>query len=96
LEGTIWRGASSGGDKHYEIQFMPNGEVILNLKMSQSFSNRGTWRRTGNTIQMDFRNWKNDSNGYPFTDLFETTLSGNEMTGSWAEGKYKFTVAKVP
>src|ERR1700730_3774931 len=32
LEGTTWRGVSSGGDKHYEFQFLPNGELAYHLK----------------------------------------------------------------
>lgn len=96
LEGTTWRGASSGGDKQYELQFLPNGEVVFHLKLSQSFTNRGTWRRTGNTIQMDFRNWKQDANGYPFNELLEATIGVDGITGSWAEGKYNYTVAKAP
>jgi hypothetical protein len=84
LEGTTWRGASPGGDKHYEFQFLSNGEVIWDPK-NQPF--KGTWRQTGNTIHMDFQNF-----GFPM----EATIIGDKMTGSWAKGSRKFTVEKVP
>ena len=88
LEGTTWRGTSPGGDKRYEFQFLPNGEVTLDMKWNNAGTYKGTWRRTGDVIKMDFRpGW---------TDPFETTLNGDKMTGSWAKGQYKFTVVKVP
>jgi len=101
LEGTTWKGDSSGGDKHYEFQFLPNGEVVWRLGWGR-LSNptyKGTWSQAGNTIHMDFP--QGESIG---TSPVEATISGNKMTGSWNfgrsgvrwdKGMYKFTIEKA-
>jgi hypothetical protein len=85
LEGTTWKGDSPGGDKHYEFKFLPNGEATWQIHAGGTGTYKGTWRQTGNTIHMEFTG-----------DLIEATISGEKMTGSWKNGKYKFTVEKVP
>jgi len=86
LEGTTWRGDSPGGDKHYEFKFLPNGEATWHwMKSMDHRTFKGTWRQTGNRIDMDFTG-----------DLIEATINGDKMTGSLGNGKYKFTVEKVP
>jgi hypothetical protein len=85
LEGTTWKGDSDGGDKHYEFQFLPNGQVVEYLKMHESLTNKGTWYVNGNTIHMEFPDY------YPVEALIE----GNRMTGSWKSGTYKFTIFKI-
>ena len=85
LEGTIWKGDSNGGDKHYEFQFLPNGQVIEYLKMHESLTNKGTWYRNGNAVHMEFPDY------YPV----EATVEGNRMAGSWKSGAYKFTLKRV-
>ena len=101
LEGTTWKGDSAGGDKHYEFQFLPNGEVVWHLKWSRLNDPvlRGTWQQTGDTIHMDF------PGVHSGLSPVEAKISGDKMTGSfafgsatgrWDNGMYKFTVAKVP
>jgi hypothetical protein len=100
LEGTTWKGDSSGGDKHYEFQFLPNGEVVWHLGWTRlnNPTSRGTWRQTGNTVHMDFPRES------PVGDQVEAEISGNKMTGSWNFGRatvrwdngmYKFTIERV-
>ena len=86
LEGTTWSGASSGGDKHYEFTFLANEEVVWNLRWNGNKSYKGTWRKYGNTITMDFRPW--------WTDPVMITITGNQMNGSWAKGQYTFTLTR--
>ncbi|HZE69878.1 MAG TPA: caspase domain-containing protein [Pyrinomonadaceae bacterium] len=88
VEGTTWRGESSGREKHYEFRFLPNGEVAWHLKWRIDQTEKGTWRQSGNTIYMVF--------GTDGSLNMDATISGDKMTGSWAKGKYKFTVEKVP
>jgi len=87
LEGTTWKGSSSGGDKQYEFQFLANGEAHWNLSWNGNKSYKGTWRQVANTITMDFRPW--------WTDPVILTLTGDQAQGSWAKGQYKFTLVKV-
>ena len=87
LEGTVWKGDSDGGDKHYEFHFLANGEVQWDLRWNGNKSYKGTWRQAGNTITMDFHPW--------WTDPVIVTIAGDQMNGAWAKGQYKFTLAKV-
>ena len=87
LEGTTWKGDSSGGDKHYQVQFLPNGRVIWNLKWNNYGEAQGTWRQDGNTITLDLRPW--------YIDPVIMTLTGDSISGSWAKGQYKFTLTKL-
>jgi uncharacterized caspase-like protein len=100
LEGTTWKGDSSGGDKHYEFQFLPNGEVVWHIKWSRlnDPTYKGTFSQTGDTISMDFPGVHNG------TSPVAAKISGDKMTGSfafgqsavrWDNGMYKFTVEKV-
>lgn len=86
LEGTTWKGDSSGGDKHYQVQFLPNGQVIWNLKWNNYGEAKGFWRQEGNTITLVL-------DGYIRPVLI--TLNGETMNGSWSGGQYKFTLTKV-
>ena len=95
LEGTTWRGASPGGDKYYEFQFLPNGEVLFSFKAGRSWTSgetrspsKGSWKRVGNMIYMDIVAGKS-----------EATITGDKMAGWWNKdwrGSYKFTLEKVP
>jgi hypothetical protein len=86
LEGTTWKGDSSGGDKHYQVQFLPNGKVIWNVSLKNYGEAQGTWRQEGNTITLDVR-------GYIYPVII--TLNGETMNGSWMEGHFKFTLIKA-
>lgn|GEM_PF-2232454 len=99
LEGTTWKGDSSGGDKHYEFQFLPNGEVVWHIKWSRlnDPTYKGTFSQTGDTISMDFPGVLNG------TSPVAAKISGDKMTGSfnfgnsavrWDNGMYKFTIEK--
>jgi hypothetical protein len=95
LEGTTWRGVSSGGDKHYEFQFLPNGELAYHLKwraIDDTF--KGTWRQTGDTIYMIIPEWGKATSAE--WGKMEAKIAGGKITGSWDKGNYKFTVEKVP
>ncbi len=86
LEGTTWKGDSSGGDKHYEVQFLPKGQVIWNLKWNNYGESKGFWKQEGNTITLVL-------DGYIRPVLI--TLDGDTMNGTWSGGQYKFTLKKV-
>ncbi len=86
LEGTTWKGDSSGGDKHYQVQFLPKGQVIWNLKWNNYGESKGFWRQEGNSITLIL-------DGYIRPVLI--TLNGDTMNGSWSGGQYKFTLTKV-
>lgn len=86
LEGTIWKGDSPSGDKHYQVQFLPNGKVVWNLKWNNYGEAQGTWRQDGDTITLDLRPW--------YIDPVIMTLSGDSISGSWAKGQYKFALTK--
>jgi uncharacterized caspase-like protein len=86
LVGTTWKGDSSGGDKHYQVQFLPNGKVIWNLKWNNYGEAQGIWRQEGNTITLDL-------NGYLKPVIM--TVNGETMDGSWSGGQYKFKLTKV-
>jgi uncharacterized caspase-like protein len=87
LEGTTWKGDSPGGDKHYEFQFLSNGVVLWHSSYwTGSEYYKGTWRQTGNRIDMSFQKL------YP--PEMEATISGDRITGSL--GKYRFTLEKIP
>jgi hypothetical protein len=88
LEGTTWKGASSGGDKHYRFQFLSNGAVFFTSNYwTGNEALKGTWRQTGDRIDMTFTQLDR------FTQP-EATISGDRLTGSMR--KYKFTLEKVP
>ena len=89
LEGTTWKGDSSGGDKHYKFQFLSNGVVLFTSEywIGDNTAIKGTWRQTGNRIDMTFTQLDR------FTQP-EATISGDRLTGSMR--KYKFTLEKVP
>ena len=88
LEGTTWKGDSSGGDKHYKFQFLSDGVVLFTSKywIGDDTPLKGTWRQTGNRIDMTFTQL------YPRET--EATISGDRLTGSMR--KYKFSLEKVP
>jgi len=101
LAGTRWTGQSSGGDKRYDFQFLPNSEVVWSLKWSrlENPTYRGTYTRNGNDIDMVFADGKLVGAG-----RVAATLSGDKLVGSWnfgrdevrsENGMYKFTVTKV-
>jgi hypothetical protein len=92
LEGTTWRGDSQGGDKHYEFRFLQNGELAWHVKMAGiNKTYIGTWKQTGSTIYMDIPG--GTIQYYPVK--MEAAINGDKITGSWDNGKYKFTVEKV-
>lgn len=97
LEGTIWRGVSSGGDKQYEFKFLPNFEVVWHLEWGRlnNPTYRGTWMLAGNKLRMEF------PTGY---GPIPAIIDGDKMTGSWNFGRsevrpdngmYKFTVTRA-
>jgi hypothetical protein len=87
LEGSVWKGDSPSGDKHYQFQFLADGNVNWNLSWNGNKSYKGTWRQVGNTITMDFRPW--------WIDPVVITVTGDKMDGAWAKGQYRFTLTKV-
>ena len=92
LEGTIWRGASPGGDKQYEIQLMPGGEGSLRSVIGKyNFLQKGTWKQTGNIISMEL--------SAPLSNncclQVVASITEDRMEGSYDKGKYKFTLKKV-
>jgi hypothetical protein len=102
LEGTTWKGDSTGGDKRYEFQFLPNGAVVWHLVWSRlnNPTYQGTWSQTGDTIHMQFA--EGESVG---ASPVEAQIIGDKINGSWNFGRstvrwdngyYKFTVTKVP
>lgn len=102
LEGTTWTGDSSGGDKHYEFQFLANSEVVWFLKWGRldNPTFRGTYTFKGNEVLMVFDAKKVLGGNTEAAAL----LSGDTLTGSWNFGRaevrpdngmYKFTLRKV-
>ncbi len=102
LEGTTWKGDSSGGDKHYEFQFLANSEVIWFLKWGRlnDPTFRGTYTVKGNEVRMVFDAKKVLGGNTEAAAL----LSGDALTGSWNFGRaevrpdngmYKFALRKV-
>jgi hypothetical protein len=88
LEGTTWKGDSPSNDKHYEFRFLADRAVVWTVKWNNYGTYKGTWRQAGNRISMDFHPW--------FEDPVEITIEGDRMTGSWGQGRYKFTLSKIP
>jgi hypothetical protein len=86
LEGTTWKGDSPGGDKHYQVQFLPKGQVIWNLKWNDYGESKGFWRQEGTAITLIL-------DGYIRPVLI--TLNGDTMNGTWSGGQYKFTLTRV-
>ena len=102
LAGTKWIGDSSGGDKHYEFEFLADYEVVWFLKWGRlnNPTFRGTYSRNGNEVRMVFDAKKVLGGNEEVAAL----LSGDSLTGSWNFGRsevrpdngmYKFTVRKV-
>jgi hypothetical protein len=86
LIGTTWKGDSPGGDKHYEVQFLADGQVIWNLRWNNYGETKGFWKQEGDTITLVL-------DGYLKPVIL--TLNGGTMNGSWSGGQYKFTLTKV-
>lgn len=89
LERTSWKGDSPGGEKHYEFNFLPNGEFELKLKVDcwgcgGFVTYPGLWTQTGNTFQAIA------------TYEFQGTITGDTIAGSFSKGKYRFNLVKVP
>jgi uncharacterized caspase-like protein len=92
LEGTTWRGASPGGDKQYEFQFLPGGIYRGKATVGKYvFNDTGTWKHVGNTVSID-----SVVDGFPGKHaLTEATINQDTMRGSSMGGKYKFTMRRV-
>lgn len=90
LEGSKWKGASPGGDKIYELQFLPDRELIWTWKMgSTSQTANGTWKQVGNMVYIELVYYKK----------WEATITGDKMTGWWYktwQSTWKFTIERVP
>jgi hypothetical protein len=92
LEGTIWKGASPGGDKQYEFQFLPGGLYRGKATVGKYvFQDTGTWKRVGNTVSID-----SVIEGFPDKRYHtEATINQDTMKGSSPGGKYKFTMREI-
>ena len=91
VEGTTWTGDSENGKDHFKFLFAANGEVVRQWKRSfypDSF--QGTWIKVGNTITMEF------SKSITCDRKMEMTVDGNKISGSYCDGKNKFTLEKAP
>jgi len=91
LEGTTWTGDADNGKDHFQFMFAANGEVIRQWKRSlypDTF--KGTWIKVGNTITMEF------NKSITCDRKMEMTVDGNKITGTYCDGKNKFTLEKAP
>ena len=90
LEGSKWKGASPGGDKIYELHFLPDRELTWTWVMGQtSQTAKGTWKQVGNMVYIDLVYYKK----------WEATMTGDKMTGWWYktwQSTWKFTIERVP